>query len=95
MKITVGTSSQSLADILTAEQKNYIAMANKDSKNDVLILNLDLTNAIYIEYTIAATTTNGFQIPANGGSYSVNNIDLEKLNIVAGSEVTDVRVLVN
>lgn len=93
MKITVGTESQSLTEILSAAQKTATRKARITGASAIKLQNLGAQD-IYIETGADATVENSYKIVASTGVFDLVHDDLSDVNLIAGSENSDVRVLI-
>lgn len=95
MKITVTTTSQNLKDILTSSQLDQINVhtSERTGISDLLIQNKG-SDAIYVEVWADATTTDSFEV-ISGEVLSIQDKDIQTINLIAWVENTDVRILNN
>ena len=89
MKITVGTTSQSLDSILSEPQHNVINWINSSSSGySVLIMNEDMANTLYIELWDDATTSDSVPLkPWVSRTLTVDNLSL--INLVSTLSISD------
>ena len=97
MRLPITNESQTLPEILSAEEL-VIAGEAKDGKTayNVLIQNLQANTHIYIEAADDATVNESVRIPAGGGTWQQDEVDLSDINLIAGAALNDnVRFLFN
>lgn len=93
MKITVPVTATTLLAAIWANADEVASDYREATLFRVQIENLD-ANAIYIDWSgITATTANGYRLDQND-KIEFQITELAQISLIAGTEATDVRVLI-
>lgn len=101
MLITVTTTNQTLEEILSDIQKNSVKDKQfRHTRRGNSLYNVEIYNNgaddIYFDKHNAASTTTWIPIKSGWGSYSLQDIDLTRLNLISDTnDNADVRVVIS
>jgi hypothetical protein len=92
MLITVTTSDQTLADILSSSEQETLEMFRNSSRLILVIQNLG-TKDIYAEKGSAASVSDGLRIIKSGGTMELKIDSFEDLHLISDtSDNTNIRL---
>lgn len=94
MRLTVTNTSTSLFGLMSKTQREAVSSVTGLSGKQSILLYNNSVNTVYVEMSIAATTTDGLPIPASGGILGLTVKNLDKVNLIANSN-SEIRVLIN
>ena len=88
-------ASAKLQDLLTESQRKQAiaSLSDQDGNYNVLIRNTG-ANIVYAEMGAASATTTGLPIEATSGSVTITTDSLAKIQLIAATAPTDVRILI-